>query len=104
MRTLLACIGVAIASIAATVALFFVYAMVDDSAHGRGKSRVSFSEFLIGVESGRVDEIQVDGQVYTFRGGGRGGASREPLGPQADLAARRTRSTRWRRVTARRCG
>jgi hypothetical protein len=92
MRTLLSCIGVSIASVVATVALFFVYATVHDAGRREGKTRVPFSDLVTEVELGRVDEIRVDGRVYTYRihGGEGRNATKETLGPKADMTALRT--------------
>jgi len=92
MRTFLSCVGVSIASVIATVAFFLLYATVHDAGRGDGKTRVAFSEFLAEVESGRVDEIHVVGRIYTYRerGGESRNATRETVGPKADMPALKT--------------
>jgi hypothetical protein len=87
MRTVLLFVGVVLGSVLGTFALYVLYAVVDD-ALSRGEKLVPFSDLVMEVEMGHVEEIAVHGCVYTFKtrdGAGRT-TTREARGPAATQA------------------
>jgi hypothetical protein len=84
MRTALLCIGVALASVVGTVVVFVVFVTLLDAQADR-KIRVPFSELLQKVEEARVEEISVQGQIYTFKADGSRGTT-ETVGPAVGMA------------------
>jgi hypothetical protein len=85
VKTVLLGVGVWWASALAT---FAVLAGALAPSKGEQRTRVAFSEFLLEVESGRVQEIRVKGRVATFRVTADGhSVERETVGPLEDKEA-----------------
>jgi hypothetical protein len=82
-KTILFCVASAAVASVATVGVFVLYATITDAGKKPAHSRVAFSEFLLDVEAGRVDQLAVSGRIYTFRAGSR---VQETVGPKVDAS------------------
>ncbi len=82
-KTIRSCIASAIAASVATFGVFVVYASIVDAGKKPAHPRVAFSEFLLQIEAGEVDQLAVSGRIYTFRVGSR---TNETVGPAASSA------------------
>jgi hypothetical protein len=89
-RTILFCIASAIAASVATFGLFVVYATIADAGKKPAHPRVDFSQFLLQIEAGEVDELAVSGRIYTFRVGSRTNETVGPTASSAEIASLRS--------------
>jgi len=79
-RRVLACVGIAVASSCATVAIYVAWAVVHD-ARRRDAANASFGELVELGTRGEVEEIRYHDRVYTFR---TKHGTRRAVGPRAD--------------------
>lgn len=84
LRTVAACIGLAVASSVVTTGAYVGWAVVHDALDHGAKKRVPFSDILDDCARGGVDDIHYKNRVYTFHTA-RG--TFVTLGPSADASA-----------------
>ena len=85
MKTALQCVGVAIASVILTAVVLFAIGLARDAKRAPAHPRVAFSDLLAEIDHGRVDDVRIEGRVYTYRiKGAPEPSAHEAIGPTGD--------------------